>query len=135
MFGKMIGGVATVVVAIIAPTIIEDAEAQLQLQWSMITGTISPTAQAIIGSVMNVPHEADDNKEFERWLVNYTASRIANMTDVDVTIYEDGNVAISKFTPNLNLENAMVESPFSIKNGYKFENGTVYAPNGTAIFP
>ena len=47
----MIGGVATVVLAIIAPTIIEDAEAQQQLQRSMITGTISPTAKQIIDAV------------------------------------------------------------------------------------
>jgi hypothetical protein len=43
--------VAGIVFAAIATLIIEEAEAQQQLQRSMITGTISPTAQQIIDAV------------------------------------------------------------------------------------
>ena len=109
---------------------------------SLTTMLLSPAAY---GQQMTLPDSAsiyngqvDDEKK--EWIINYMINQIRNMTAPSITIQENGQLHImdtgGELLPDVNkITSLYTGHPWVPENGYKIDDGKLFAPNGTELFP
>lgn len=109
------------------------------LMFGISTTTTAAQAQTSPDSV-HVTNAPTDNAT-QKWVIDYVVSKILNMSEVSITINEDGSLSLSDWaTKDVGYENEKMTTvyaphPWTPEQGYKIDNGVLTAPNGTQLFP
>lgn len=79
------------------------------------------------------------SEEARSLAMNIAIEQLLNMTSPSITFRADGTFSISQMdmTPEGDFEITDVDLKHNLtpENGYRYDNGIIYAPNGTQIFP
>jgi hypothetical protein len=81
------------------------------------------------------------SQEAKSLAVNIAIAQLWNMTSPSITFRADGTFSISQMEMSsegiggFEITDVDLKHTLTPENGYRYDNGIIYAPNGTRVFP